>query len=282
MGEAHSPPEVGAEPGRSAAGLRGAAPARPGAARRAAADRPSAAESGSSLAWLETLARGAGHDFSAPIRHVDGFVQIARAQLAEGDRAGAEESLATLATTGEHLARLVDGLVQCLRLEARAVQRQWVALGPLLERTLAPLQPELQRLGAEVRHAALPEVWADAYLLERLLQHLMDNSLRFRSTRPLRIAVHAERDGPLWSIHLADNGLGIPEPRRASLFAPFRSVPREGTVRGAGLGLYVCRRIAERHGGRIRCDDVPGGGVEMQIALPCPAEREFPAGAPPR
>ena len=122
---------------------------------------------------------------------------------------------------------------------------------------------------------ALPEVMADASQLRQLLQNLLSNAIKFRSERPLQIHVSARREDNTWSFSVHDNGLGIEPQYFERIFVIFQRLHTRDEYPGTGIGLAVCRKIVERHGGRIWLESAAGLGSTFHFTIvDAPAENK--------
>ncbi|MBI5396882.1 MAG: hypothetical protein HZA91_16425, partial [Verrucomicrobia bacterium] len=130
------------------------------------------------------------------------------------------------------------------------------------------LKPAIEASGAVVVCDALPTVMADASQLARLFQNLIENAIKFRGPQPLRITVGARRQDKEWRFSVRDNGLGMPLEHRERLFLLFQRLHDRGKYPGSGIGLAVCKKIVERHGGRIWVESTPGQGATFYFTLP--------------
>jgi signal transduction histidine kinase len=128
------------------------------------------------------------------------------------------------------------------------------------------LRPRLEEVGATLGVGALPEVRGDARRLRRLLQNLVSNAVRFRGARPPRVAVSAREGAGHWVVTVADNGLGVAAEDQTRIVGMFARA--HGHHDGTGIGLAVCRRVAEAHGGRIWVEPADGGGSALSFTLP--------------
>ena len=136
----------------------------------------------------------------------------------------------------------------------------------------ADLRASLDDAGARLVVAELPDVCGDARQLRRVLQNLVANAVKFRSERPLRIEVTAQRDSREWVVGVRDNGIGIRREDVAHVFDMFSRVAPN--VDGTGIGLAICRRIVEAHGGRIWVEPADDGGSLFRFTLPADEMRE--------
>jgi light-regulated signal transduction histidine kinase (bacteriophytochrome) len=133
--------------------------------------------------------------------------------------------------------------------------------------TIANLQSAVQESGAEISLGELPTVIGDRVQLCQLLQNLLSNAILYRGERPPQIHVDATRDGNRWEVAVADNGIGIATEYHQQVFEIFRRLHSRDKYPGTGIGLAVCKKIVQRHGGRIWVESQPGGGTVFKFTL---------------
>ncbi len=139
--------------------------------------------------------------------------------------------------------------------------------GRVVKEAVAVLKPEVERRGAQVATGDLPRVYANAALLRHLFRNLISNGIKYNESDVPRVEVDAERGEEGWLFRVRDNGIGIPEDEQDRIFVPFWQSPRAERP-GAGVGLSLCRRIVEQHGGRIWVESDPGAGSTFLFSLP--------------
>lgn len=221
-----------------------------------------------SNAALERFAEIAAHELRQPLRNIEGFLDLLlsrhRAEL--GDEAAL---LAERAAGGVQRARsLTAALLEYARAGTEPLRGEPVPLAEPLEQASKQV-PLLGEQGATLLvEGQLPTVRGDRRMLERLLVNLLDNAVKFRSEAPPRIVVRAEPARDAWTITVADNGIGIDPTAVPRLFTVFARLHTSDEHPGHGVGLAVCRRIVERHGGNIRAQAAPGRGTSISFTLP--------------
>jgi PAS domain S-box-containing protein len=215
-----------------------------------------------SYAELERFADVAAHDLREPLLAVS---QLAR--LLARDPAGRQAEIAArLGDAAAHGLRLVDGLRDLGRIGHGEPAREAVDLDAVAREVLVSLGPQLEATGARVQVAPLPTVAAERAELARVLQNLVANALKFRSERAPVVRLEAARAEAAWLVTVSDNGPGVPEAARERIFGLFAR--EHADVEGTGLGLAVCAKVVERHGGRIWVEPAPGGGSAFRFSLP--------------
>jgi light-regulated signal transduction histidine kinase (bacteriophytochrome) len=143
------------------------------------------------------------------------------------------------------------------------------------------LQQEITQSGAVITHTSLPTVYATAAQLQLVFEHLLDNAIKFRNTEPPRIHVWAEQQRHAWVFAVRDNGIGIEPSCTDQIFELFKRLHPRDKYPGTGLGLAICKKIVERHGGRIWPESRPGVGTTFFFTISgTEGERGSAAGPP--
>jgi light-regulated signal transduction histidine kinase (bacteriophytochrome) len=132
---------------------------------------------------------------------------------------------------------------------------------------LLNLGPAIQESGAAVVHDSLPTVLADRGQMTQLLQNLIGNAIKFRGVESPQVHISAAEAGDEWTISVSDNGIGIAPEHAERVFQIFQRLHTRDRYPGTGIGLAVCKKIVERHGGRIWLDSTPGGGTTFHFTL---------------
>ena len=164
--------------------------------------------------------------------------------------------------------QLISDLVDYSRAGTGEVPREPVDCEVALRQAVSNLRMLIVESGAEVTHGVLPRLRADFTQLVQVFQNLIGNAIKYRGPEAPRIEVQANRAGPHWEFSVADNGVGVSEQTAAHIFSIFERLPGGGTTPGAGVGLALCKRIVERHGGTIRVDPAKEKGSTFRFTLP--------------
>jgi light-regulated signal transduction histidine kinase (bacteriophytochrome) len=225
---------------------------------------------------FQQLAAMAAHELQEPLRMVERYTRIlAEDYKGKLDRE-ADQFLGFAHDGARRLQSLIDDLLLLSRLDGPGKPFQRVDSRDLLQRALAYLGPSIEEAGAVITYGSLPVIEADPGQVIQLLRNLLSNALKFRGDSPPRIHLSAARQGEEWLFALQDNGVGLAAEDAEAIFTLFTRLRPE--LPGSGMGLTICRKILERHGGRIWVESQPGRGSTFFFTLPRtePAEVNSP------
>lgn len=167
--------------------------------------------------------------------------------------------------------RLINDLLTYSRVGSRGRPPAPTDAEEVFNRVLRNLAPAMEDAGATVTHDRLPVVMADEVQLGQLLQNLVGNAIKYHGDEPPRVHVRAERSNGAWMFSVKDNGIGIAPQYHERIFQIFQRLHTRREYEGTGIGLAVCRRIVERHHGRIWVESAEGGGADFRFTLPATA-----------
>ena len=227
---------------------------------------------------LEQFAYVASHDLQEPLRMVSNYTQLlARRYQGKLDK-DADEFIGYAVDGATRMQTLINDLLAFSRVGTKGSEFKATDCESVLERTLGYLQASIDENGAQVTHDPLPAVMADAGQLGQVLQNLIGNAIKFRGQEPPRIHVSARRDGDGWTFSVRDNGIGVGPEYHDRIFVIFQRLHGRDEYQGTGIGLAICKKIVERHGGRIWLDSQPGKGTTFYFTLGALPERARQAG----
>jgi signal transduction histidine kinase len=212
-------------------------------------------------AELRGYAHAVAHDLSEPISAMSAIVGLLERRT---DRPPDPRALQLLRETTTRARQLIDGVLDYAR--AGELKADQVSLRRLMDEVSTDLGPRLQEAGAVLEVGDLPEVRGDARLLRRVLQNLVGNAVKFRGDEPPRIVVDAHGGSHDWIVTVRDHGIGVAPEDADRIFGMFARADPDRT--GNGIGLAVCRRVVEAHGGRIWVEPADGGGSAFRFTLP--------------
>ncbi|MBA3683817.1 MAG: response regulator [Planctomycetes bacterium] len=220
-----------------------------------------------SNAELEQFAYVASHDLQEPLRMLSAYSSLLSKRYANQLDEKAQEFLGYTVEGAVRMQSLINDLLSYSRAGARDTRAQLVDFEVVLDRCLFNLQAAIQEAQATVTHDPLPKIAGDEVLLAQLIQNLVANGIKFRS-QPPRIHVSASKVGEVWEFSVRDNGIGIDPEHHDRIFGIFQRLHPRDRFGGTGIGLAVCRKVVERHGGKIWLESAVGQGSTFHFTLP--------------
>ena len=209
------------------------------------------------------------HDLREPINTINNFAGLLAGEPGLTDLPGASRYLDFVVGGGRRMESLLNDLLNLVRLNQSAVDRQPVDLNLLADQVRDDLAMALERSNGQLMIGDLPTVSGDPSLLRIVLQNLVSNGLKFsRPGVPPVVTVSASALGNAWGIAVSDNGIGIPASQLTAVFDMFKRLHSRKRYDGTGLGLSICRRIADLHNGSIGATSDPGVGSCFTLVLP--------------
>jgi len=223
-------------------------------------------------AELEQFAAIASHDLKEPLRTISSYTELLARSLGDGIDERSRQYLDFAGQGARRMHRLIDDLLAFARLGApQARSLADVETQPLAATVIASLHAAAEEARASVHCGALPAVRADATQFRQLLQNLVANALKF-SPPPATIAISGERRGAWCEFQVRDRGIGFDMRFAERIFLPFQRLHARDEYGGTGIGLALCKKIVEMHGGAIWAESAPGAGATFSFTLPA-AER---------
>jgi signal transduction histidine kinase len=224
-----------------------------------------------SNAELEQFAYVASHDLQEPLRKVASFCQlIERRYKGQLDERG-EQYIEFAVDGAKRMQQLINDLLAFSRVGRTSTAFTTVELEPVFAQAIRQLETSLEESSAEVTHDPLPRVQGEASLLVQLLQNLIGNGVKFRGDEPPRIHIGVRRsdESGFWEFSCSDNGIGIAPQYEDKIFVIFQRLHARDSYGGTGIGLAMCKKIVEHHGGRLWLDaDHEGGGATFRWTMP--------------
>ena len=226
-----------------------------------------------SNAELEQFAYVASHDLQEPLRMVSSYTQLLAKRYKDQLPSDAQEFMQFMVDGAARMKQLIEDLLAYSRVGTKGKEFVAASLEAPLKRALTNLRAAIQESGAAVTADALPTVDGDEVQLAQIFQNLIGNALKFRGAAAPHVHVGAVEEAGEWHISVADNGIGIEPQYFERIFMLFQRLHAMGEYPGTGIGLAICKKVAERHGGRIWVSSQPGAGSTFHFTLP---KKEFP------
>lgn len=222
---------------------------------------------------LEQFAWVASHDLQEPLRMVASYTQLLSKRYKGKLDADADEFIAFAVDGATRMRRLINALLELSRVGTRGKDFEATDCDAIYDRTLVNLQGLVEESGAVVTHDRLPTVMGDVTQLGQLFQNLIANAIKFRGDEQLTVHVGAEQRNGHWEFCVRDNGIGIDPEYAERIFVVFQRLHGKGDRPGTGIGLSICKKIVELHGGRIWVKSQPDEGAAFYFTLPLNEEK---------
>jgi light-regulated signal transduction histidine kinase (bacteriophytochrome) len=216
---------------------------------------------------LDQFTYVASHDLQEPLRKVTAFSGMLRQDLGDSLPERADKDLGFILDAAGRMQKLVQDLLALSRSGRVAMKWETISLNHCVDQAIETLAMRIKESRAEISRDHLPEVWGDGTMLTQLYQNLLSNALKFKGpNRPLIRLTAEQIDGQL-VLGVKDNGIGV-EPKYAQqIFAPFKRLHGRGEYEGTGIGLAICARTIERHGGAIWVESKRGKGTHFKFTI---------------
>jgi PAS domain S-box-containing protein len=217
---------------------------------------------------LQQFAYVASHDLQEPLRMVASYTQLLERRYRDKLDGDAKEFMEFIVDGAARMKQLIEDLLAFSRVGTRAREFREVDSGAALAKALSNLRAAQEASGAVVSHDPMPGVIADASQLTQVFQNLIGNAMKFRGAEPPRIHVGAETRDQVWVFTVKDNCIGLDPQYSDRIFMMFQRLHNKAEYPGTGIGLAICKKIVDRHGGRIWVVSQPGEGSTFGFTLP--------------
>lgn len=221
-----------------------------------------------SNAELEQFAYVASHDLQQPLLILDCYVQLLAQRYKGKLDSEADDFITRLIEAIEHMQTMIKDLLDYSRLDAKRTDFQLTDCGIAFGKALANLQATIDKHDVVITHDPFPTVMAKNFLLVQLFQNLLSNAIKFRSEEPPRIHVSIDQQEHAWLFSVQDNGIGFDPRHTERIFTLFERIHDRRKYPGTGIGLTICKKIVEQHGGCIWGKSVPGKGATFYFTIP--------------
>ncbi len=221
-----------------------------------------------SNAELEQFAYVASHDLQEPLRMVSSFTQLLAKRYKDKIDSDANDFISYAVEGANRMQRLINDLLNYSRIQTKGKTFEETSCSEILGQVRANLQVAIEKSSALITNDFLPTVNADPVQMTQLFQNLIDNAIKFSGELPPRIHISAEKKDNEWVFSVCDKGIGIEPQFNEHIFVIFQRLHDREKYPGTGIGLAVCKRIVERHGGRIWVESEMGKGTTFYFTIP--------------
>jgi PAS domain S-box-containing protein len=216
---------------------------------------------------LQQFAYVASHDLQEPLRMISSYLQLIEARYKDALDDDGRDFIGFAVDGANRMKRLIQDLLAYSRVETRRGQLTLVNMNEVVEQIRADMALTISETGAQLHAADLPVITADPNQMIQLLQNLIANAIKFRGDAPPEVHIRAEKVPGAWQFSVQDNGIGIDPQYHQRIFAIFQRLHGHGKYPGTGIGLAICKRVAERHGGTIGVNSSPGAGATFFFTI---------------
>ena len=223
---------------------------------------------------LEQFAYVASHDLQEPLRMISSYTQLLKRRYGGKLGQDADEFIEFAVDGANRMQGMIQALLAFSRVGTRGNPFVPTEGETIVVKALANLKAAIADSGVVVTHDPMPTLSVDGIQIIQLLQNLIGNAIKFRGTEPPKIHVGLEDKGENWLLYVRDNGIGLDMQFKERIFIIFQRLHTKGEYPGTGIGLAVCKRIVERHGGRIWVESEPGKGATFFFTIPKEREEE--------
>lgn len=217
---------------------------------------------------LQQFAYAVSHDLQEPLRAIGVYSQLLTSQYQHHADAEVQEFSRFITDGVERMQTMINDLLQYSRVERQAKALALADCNLVVERVMQDLQLQIEDTAARITYDPLPTVWADSRRLAQVFRNLLGNALKFHGAQPPRIHVSASQKDAEWHFQVQDNGIGIDPQFAQRIFALFQRLHLRQDYPGTGIGLTMCKKIVEQHGGRIWVESRLGEGASFFFTLP--------------
>jgi len=223
-----------------------------------------------SNAELEQFSYVASHDLQAPLSTIAGYAQLLEKRCHNQLDAQGNKFIRNIVNSCGRMQALIDDLLEYSRVGRSEKPFDVIDCNLVFEDACANLQLAIRQDQASVTRGDLPRVRGDSFQLLQLFQNLIGNAIKYRSSEAPMVRVSASRQGDSWVFSVQDNGIGIAEQYHPRIFQLFQRLHSQKQYSGTGIGLAICQRIVERHGGRLWVESEPNRGSTFYFSIPIP------------
>jgi len=220
---------------------------------------------------LRRFAYVASHDLQTPLRSIMSFTQLMQRSLEGKMDSETRDWMRRVITNAGRMQALIQNLLDYSRIGMQSTKSAEVNMNEVLQSAMEMLHANIVESGANIVSTPLPIVYGDMSQLTQLLQNLIGNAIKYRGDKPPSIRISVEKNDSMYRFAVQDNGIGIDAKHQERIFEIFQRLHVSQAYQGTGIGLAICRRVVESHGGKIWVESQPGAGSTFYFTLPLTA-----------
>ncbi len=216
---------------------------------------------------LEQFARAVSHDLRQPLHIIAGYAELLSVRYQDQLEPTAVDMMRRIVSGVERMNDMIEDLLRLAKIDAQTAEMQEVDTDAVVRLVIEDLEPTIASTGASVEHPQLPVILGCQAHLEQLFRNLLGNALKFVDDAQPRIDITVQREPNHWHFVVTDNGVGVPESERETIFEPFQRGTAGPDVVGTGVGLALCAKIVQQHDGRIWVEPVEPAGSAFHFTI---------------
>jgi light-regulated signal transduction histidine kinase (bacteriophytochrome) len=224
---------------------------------------------------LEHFASAAAHDLREPLIVIGGYTRQVNKKYKDVFDADTKELINTIMEGVSRMEKMISGLLSYARVETKGREFTWISGDKVLDGAIDGIRHSIEESGAVVTRDAFPDLMADEVQLSQVFQNLIANAIKFRVKEVPEIHVSAKLNNDEWVFAVRDNSIGIAPEHLETIFGIFKRVHSKTDYPGCGIGLALCKKIVERHGGRIWVESDTGNGSVFYFTIPAAKQPEI-------
>lgn len=224
---------------------------------------------------LEQFAYIASHDLQEPLRIMASYSELLDRRYKTKLDKDADEFIKYIVDSSRHMQKLITDILAYSRIGGAGTVVEAVDFSSIVDKVILRMKAEVEKNRAVITHGKLPKLMANESSIDQLFQNLIGNAIKFRSEQPPKINISAEKHRGEWHFSVQDNGIGIEEKFKEKVFQIFQRLHGRDKYSGTGIGLSICKKIVETHGGRIWVESEPSKGCTFHFTFPAIEKKEL-------
>lgn len=217
---------------------------------------------------LSDFAHTASHDLKSPLRRVSMYCDMLTEDMADRLNEEEEKIIGRMSLNIKRMQNLIENLLTYSLVRSDKEEKEILDMDATVQDVIAEFEPQLEELTAKITCAKLPVINGYPFRIRQLFINLISNALKYRADKPPRIEISCEEREDGYLVGVMDNGIGIPEAFQSDIFNDFKRLHSQEEIEGTGLGLAICRKIIEKHNGRLWLESAEGRGSKFLFTLP--------------